>query len=37
MNTTKNALILAEANGKPFEMEGVPVEIRSAAEWLLDE
>ena len=33
----KSALILTDANGRPFEIEGVPVEIRSAAEWLLDE
>jgi uncharacterized protein len=33
----ENALILADANGRQFEMEGIPVEIRSVAEWLLDE
>jgi predicted AAA+ superfamily ATPase len=31
----KDALILTEANGKDFEIAGIPVRIRSAAEWML--
>ena len=31
----KNALILTDANGKDFEIAGVPVRIRSIAEWML--
>jgi predicted AAA+ superfamily ATPase len=31
----KGALILTDANGKDFEIAGVPVRIRSAAEWML--
>ena len=31
----QSALILAEANEDPFDIDGVPVEIRSAAQWLL--
>jgi hypothetical protein len=31
----RSALILADANEKPFEVNGVLVEMRSAAEWLL--
>jgi predicted AAA+ superfamily ATPase len=31
----KGALILTDANGKDFEIAGVPVSIRSAAEWIL--
>lgn len=31
----KDALILTDANGKDFKIDGVPVHIRSAAEWML--
>ena len=31
----KGALILTDANGNDFEIDGVPVSIRSAAEWML--
>jgi hypothetical protein len=31
----KSAVILTDANGKGFEIDGVPVSIRSAAEWML--
>ncbi len=30
-----NALILTETNGETFKLDGVPVNIRSTAEWLL--
>lgn len=33
----RSALILADANADSIEIGGVPVAIRSAAEWLLDE
>jgi len=32
----QSALILTDANGDSFTIDGVPVEIRSAAEWLLE-
>jgi uncharacterized protein len=32
----KDALILTDANGKDFEIGGVPVRVRSAAEWMLN-
>jgi hypothetical protein len=32
----KGALILTDANGNDFKIEGVPVSIRSAAEWILN-
>ena len=32
----KNALILKDANGKDLEIAGVPVHIRSVAEWMLN-
>ena len=32
---TESALILTDANENSFEINGVPVEIRSVAEWLL--
>ena len=32
----KDALILTDANGKDFEIAGVPVRVRSAAEWMLN-
>lgn len=32
----KSALILTDANGKDFEIDRVPVSIRSAAEWMLN-
>jgi len=31
----KGALILTDANGKDLQIDGVPVHIRSAAEWML--
>lgn len=31
----KDVLILTDANGKDFKIDGVPVRIRSAAEWML--
>ena len=31
----KGALILTDANGNDFKIDGVPVSIRSAAEWML--
>jgi hypothetical protein len=31
----RGALILTDANGKDIEIDGVPVSIRSAAEWIL--
>jgi predicted AAA+ superfamily ATPase len=33
----QNALILADSNADTIEINGIPVEIRSAAEWLLNE
>jgi hypothetical protein len=33
----QSALILADANADSFEMDGTPVEIQSAAKWLLNE
>ena len=33
----QNALILADANEDSFEINGIPVEIRSAAQWLLND
>jgi predicted AAA+ superfamily ATPase len=33
----QNALILADSNEEPIEINGIPVEIHSAAEWLLNE
>jgi uncharacterized protein len=32
----KETLILTDANGKGFEVAGVPVSVRSAAEWMLN-
>ena len=32
----KDALILTDANGKDFEIAGVPVRVRSVAEWMLN-
>jgi hypothetical protein len=32
----KGALLLTDANGKDFEIDGIPVRIRSAAEWMLN-
>ena len=32
----KGALILTDADGKDFEIDNVPVSIRSAAEWTLN-
>ncbi len=31
----KDVLILTDANGKDFEIDDVPVRVRSAAEWML--
>ena len=33
----QSALLLTEANGDSFKVDSVPVKIRSAAEWLLEE
>ena len=33
----ESALILSDANQNSFEISGVPVEIRSVAEWLLSQ
>jgi hypothetical protein len=33
----QSALILTDSNAEPVEINGIPVEIRSAAEWLLNE
>jgi predicted AAA+ superfamily ATPase len=33
----QSALILTDSNAEPVEINGIPVEIHSAAEWLLNE
>ena len=36
-NQVQSALILADANQDDFEINGIPVKIRSTAEWLLEQ
>jgi len=33
----QGALILSTANGDPFKIDNLPVEVRSIAEWLLED